>query len=211
MNDVAGPRCGAYIEVMSSAEKRRPISEEDYLAGELNSPVKHEYVAGEVYAMTGGRNGHNEIAGNIFAKLHARLAGKRCRPYNSDTKVRIRYPTHVRYYYPDVSVTCRPNPPSDSFQDHPTVVVEVLSPSTRRADQGEKREAYCRIPSLAAYLLVEQDGPSVVVYRRSGDDFVRESYDGQAAVVPLPEIETELPLAEIYDRVVFVPEEEPTE
>src|SRR6202049_440653 len=117
---------------MSAAKKLNLVSVEEYLAGELISPIKHEYLGGVVYAMAGARNVHNVIAGNVFAALHARLRGRPCRPFNSDTKVRIRLPTHVRFYYPDASVTCRPNPPTDSFQDEPAVIVEVLSSRTRR-------------------------------------------------------------------------------
>jgi Uma2 family endonuclease len=193
---------------MSAVKKLNLISVEEYLAGELVSPVKHEYLGGVVYAMAGGRNAHNLAASNVLGSLHARLRGRRCRPYNSDTKVRIRLPFHVRFYYPDVSVICRPNPQTDSFQDEPAVIVEVLSRKTRRTDEGEKKDAYLTISSLCAYLLVEQESPTVVVHRRTEQGFVREVYDGLESVIPLSEIETELPLAEIYDDVQFAPEPE---
>src|SRR5262245_19942753 len=115
---------------MTAAKQLNLVSVEDYLAGELVSPVKHEYLGGVVYAMAGARNVHNLIASNALGSLHGRLRGKRCRPYNSDTKIRVRLPYQVRFYYPDTSVICRPNPPSDSFQDDPAVIVEVLSPRT---------------------------------------------------------------------------------
>src|SRR5436853_7875627 len=102
---------------MSAAGTLSPISVEDYLAGELGSPIKHEYFGGVVYAMAGARNVHNIIATNTLVALGARLRGKRCRAYNSDTKIRVRLPTHFRFYYPDASVICRPNPQNDSFQD----------------------------------------------------------------------------------------------
>lgn len=191
---------------MTAAEKLNLISVDDYLAGELVSPIKHEYWAGTVYAMAGARNLHNIIAGNIYAFLHARLRGRKCRPFNSDTKIRILFPTHVRFYYPDVSVVCRPNPPDDSFQDAPAMIVEVLSQGTRRIDVGEKKDAYLTIPSLAVYALVEQETAAVVLFRRTEHGFVREVYEGLTAVLPLGEIETELPLAEIYDGVEFSPE-----
>jgi Uma2 family endonuclease len=191
---------------MSAAKKLDLISVEDYLAGELVSPIKHEYLGGVVYAMAGARNLHNTIAGNVFAALHARLRGRPCRPFNSDTKIRIRFPTHVRFYYPDVSVVCRPNAPDESFQDAPAVLVEVLSRRTRRTDEGEKKDAYLTIPSLAVYLLVEQEFAAVVAHRRTEHGFVREVYEGLDAVIPLGEIETELPLAAIYEAVEFVPE-----
>jgi Uma2 family endonuclease len=193
---------------MSAIKKLDLISVEDYLAGELVSPVKHEYLGGIVYAMAGARNAHNLIASNTLIALGTRLRGRRCRPFNSDTKIRVQLPFHVRFYYPDVSVICRPNPQSDSFQDEPAVIVEVLSRKTRRTDEGEKKDAYLSIPSLCAYLLVEQASPTVVVHRRTKRGFVREVYEGLETVIPLSKIGTELPLAEVYDGVQFIPEPE---
>lgn len=191
---------------MTAAKKLNLISVDDYLAGELVSPIKHEYLGGMVYAMAGARNAHILIASNTLLALGSRLRGKRCRAYNSDAKIRIRLPTQVRFYYPDVSVICRPNPQSDSFQDEPAVLVEVLSRATRRTDEGEKKDAYLTIPSLSVYLLVEQDTSVIVAFRRTDQGFVREVYEGLAAVIPLPEIETELPLAEVFETADFVPE-----
>src|SRR5439155_618350 len=108
----------------------------------LVSPIKHEYLGGVVYAMAGARNAHNLIATNALVALGARLRGKGCRPFNSDTKVRVRLPTQVRFYYPAVSVVCRPNPLTDSFQDEPAVLVEILSRKTHRIDMVEKKDAY---------------------------------------------------------------------
>ena len=191
---------------MSAAERIQLVSVDDYLAGELASPVKHEYLGGVVYAMAGARNVHNLIASNIVGVLHAGLRGSGCRPYNSDTKIRVRLPTQVRFYYPDASVICRPNLPSDTFQDEPAVIAEVISRQTRRTDEGEKKDAYLTIPSLSVYLLIEQESPAIVVYRRTESGFVREVYLGLHAVVPLAEIATELPLADIYDGVEFASE-----
>lgn len=190
---------------MSTAAKRSYVTIKDYLAGELESPVKHEYLGGVVYAMAGARNAHNLIATNVLGSLHARLRGKSCRPYNSDTKIRIQLPTHVRFYYPDSSVICTPNLPSDSYQDQPSVVVEVLSRNTRRIDEGEKKDAYLTIPTLSAYLLIEQEFATVTVYRRTEQGFAREMYRDNDTI-PLPEVDAELPLAEIYEGVVFTPE-----
>lgn len=107
--------------------------------------MKHEFLGGLTYAMAGASNVHNLIATNTSTALGYRLRGGRCRAYNSDTKVRIRLPQQIRFYYPDVSV-CRSNPPSDSFQDEPVVLVEVLSSQTRRLDEGEKKDAISRFP-----------------------------------------------------------------
>lgn len=191
---------------MRAAKKLNLISVADYLAGELISPVKHEYLGGVVYAMAGARNVHNLVASNTLGALHGRLRGRSCRAYNSDTKIRIRLPAQVRFYYPDVSVVCRPNSPDESFQDEPAVLVEVLSRKTRRIDEGEKKDAYLTIPSLGVYLLFDPESPAVVAFRRTEHGFVREVYEGLEAVILLPEIETALPLAEIYEGVEFHPE-----
>jgi Uma2 family endonuclease len=195
---------------MTAAKRRDLVSVSDYLAGEMASPTKHEYVAGVVYAMAGARNAHNLIATNAVVALGARLRGKPCRMYNSDTKVRIRSLLGTRFYYPDASVVCHPNPPADPFQDQPALLVEVLSPDTRRTDEGEKREAYLAIPSLSAYLLVEQDLPMVVAYHRAEDGFTRAVYETLGTEIPLRELDVRLPLAELYDGVEFVVEEAPS-
>lgn len=195
-----------YHAAMTAALQREPIPVDDYLAGELVSTVKHEYLGGVVYAVAGGTNVHNLIAGNLFGYLHERLRKGSCRPYNSDTKIRLRFPTHVRFYYPDVSVICRPGPAQESFQDDPAAIFEAISRQTRRIDEGEKREGYLSLGSLLLYLLVEQEGAHVVVHRRTEQGFERKVYSGLDAVIPLPEFQTELPLAEIYEGVDFVPE-----
>ena len=191
---------------MGAALKIEPIAVEDYLAGELISQAKHEYVGGWVYAMAGANNAHNQIASNVLIALGSRLRGNRCRAFNSDTKIRVRFPNHTRFYYPDASVVCRLNAPTDSFQDDPAVIVEVLSQRTRRIDEGEKKDAYFALPSLSVYLLVEQDFAAVVAYRRTDAGFVREVYADPDAVISLPEIGAELPLAEVYDGVEFTSE-----
>jgi Uma2 family endonuclease len=161
---------------MSTARKLNLVSVDDYLAHELISPRKHEYLGGVVYAMAGARNAHNSIATNTLVALGTRLRGKRCQPFNSDTKIRIHLPAHVRFYYPDASVVCRANPPTDSFQDEPAAIFEVLSRQTRRIDEGEKKDAYLSIASLGAYILIEQDQPAAVVFGHIDRGFVREVY-----------------------------------
>lgn len=194
---------------MSAAPKLHEISVEDYLASEADSLVKREYVGGYVYAMAGGSNSHNLIASNMLVAAGSRLRGTGCRAYNSDAKIRIRLSNQTRFYYPDLSIICRPNAPGESFQDDPAVIVEVLSRKTRRIDEGEKREAYLTIPSLSFYLRVEQDRPLIVADQRSDHGFVRETYTGLDTSLPLSELNIELPLAEVYDGVEFAPEVDP--
>src|SRR5260221_11737196 len=109
---------------MIAVQKLNLMSFKDYLAAELVSPTKHEYLGGRVYLRPDERNAHNIISCNIFGSLHARLRGRKCRAFNSDTKIRVRLPTQLRFYYPDVSVICRQNPLNDSFQDEPAAIFE---------------------------------------------------------------------------------------
>ena len=190
---------------MTAAKRWALISIEDYLAGELRSDVRHEYLAGRVYAMAGGRTVHNRVAGAFYGAMYAQLRGKPCEPFNSDMKVRVRIRTRTHFYYPDALVVCEPNPPDSSYQDNPVVIAEVISESTRRIDEEEKLNAYSTIPSLRAYLLIETASPRVIVLRRKEGDaeFVPESYEGLEAVIPLPAIKAELRLADLYARVEF--------
>lgn len=191
---------------MNSVRKLDLISPASYLAQELQSTTKHEYLGGVVYAMSGASNRHNRIATNVTVALGSQLRGRSCEAFNSDTKVRIILPAHTRFYYPDAMVVCRSNPEGDTYQDTPALIVEVLSPRTRRTDEGEKKEAYLSVPSLHYYLLVEQEEAAVVAYRRTDQGFVRSVYQGLQDSIVLPELDLEFSLAEIYARVRFGPE-----
>ncbi len=191
---------------MSSASILQPISVLDYLSDETRATRKHEYVNGNVYAMAGGTNAHNRIATNATVAIGGQLRGNPCGVINSDTKIRIQTDRRTYFYYPDVSVICESNPASDTFQDEPVVLIEVVSQSTRRADEIEKREAYLSIESLRVYILAEQSTAAAVVWRRTDDGFVREAFVGLESIIPLAEINCELPLAELYEGVEFLPE-----
>lgn len=180
------------------------ISVADYLAGEEVSDTKHEYLGGTVHAMAGATIRHNNIAGNCFASLHASLRGKSCQPFNSDTKVRIEFPDHTRFYYPDAMVVCQTNPDTDHFQNQPVVIIEVLSDSIRRTDLGEKRDAYLTMPSLKTLVFVETESASVTLHRRVPEGgFAIERHHGIHAIISLPEIGADLPLKDLYERVEF--------
>jgi Uma2 family endonuclease len=189
---------------MTAVKQPDFITIADYLASEEINGVKREYVEGIVHAMAGATNQHNTIAGNWFASLHGQLRGKPCQPFNSDTKVRIQYPDHTRFYYPDAMVVCEANPATDHFQDQPVVIVEVLSDSTCRADLVEKRDAYFTLPSLKVLIFVETETPSITLHRAKAEGgFACENHSGPDAIIPLPEIETTLSLAEVYERITF--------
>jgi Uma2 family endonuclease len=189
---------------MTAVKKLNLVSVEDYLKRELGSQIKHEYLAGVVYAMAGAGTSHNRIAGSFLISIGGQLRGKPCEAFNSDMKVRVRLAAQTRFYHPDGMIVCPPTPPSGAFQDHPSVIAEVLSATTRRTDEGEKKDAYLTIPSLSAYLLIESSRPRVVVHRRGeGGNFVAEVYEGLDAVIPLDDVGCSLALAELYERVDF--------
>lgn len=191
---------------MSTASNLSPITISDYLNGEQDARHRHEYVEGVVYAMVAATNAHNTISTNATGLLHSSLRGKKCRVLNSDTKVRIRLTRGTRFYYPDAMVVCQLNSDQETFQDCPVVIVEVISPSTRRTDENEKRDAYLTIDSLCVYVRLETSSATAAVDRRTDDGFARETHVGMDAVIPLPEIGCEMSLAELYDGVEFIPE-----
>ncbi|MEZ6089748.1 MAG: Uma2 family endonuclease [Pirellulaceae bacterium] len=183
-----------------------PLSVQDYLRGEADARQKHEYVDGVAYAMAGANNAHNTIATNATVSVGAQLRGNACRVFNSDTKVRIRSAHGTRFYYPDAMIACRLNPPDDTFQDAPVVIIEVISEATRRTDEHEKRQAYLSIDSLCAYIRVEQSLPQAVVDRRTDEGFITEGYAGLDAQIALPEIRCEITLSDLYEDIAFVSE-----
>ncbi len=129
---------------MATARQVTFISEEDYLEGEKIAELKHEYVDGHIYAMAGAHSNHNSLALNISSEFKNHLKGKPCRAYMSDMKVRIA--NGSKYYYPDVLVNCPPV--NGYFTETPTIIVEVLSNSTRRIDETEKRWRICKSKHL---------------------------------------------------------------
>ncbi len=189
---------------MIALTKSSGISVEEYLEGESQADVRHEYLGGAVHAMAGGTNNHSEIAANVIGTLFAHLKGSSCKPYTSDTKVRIELSDHTRFYYPDVQVVCDSKSGTSHYQERPVVIVEVLSESTRRTDLGEKRDAYLAIPTLKVLLFVESEAATALVLRRKpSGGFAEEFYSGNDAVINLPEIEASLPLADVFDGISF--------
>ena len=174
--------------------KQEYLSEEDYLAQEHSSPVKHEYADGQVFAMAGASIRHNRIAGNLYV---AWRQGSHCRVVFGDVKVKGRRV----YYYPDVMLSCEPQ--SDAFvETAPCMVAEVLSPTTEVIDRGEKLHHYQQIPSLQAYLLVAQDERRVEVYRRAGELWTYQSITDDRPI-ELPCLDAPLSLSEIYAGMDF--------
>lgn len=188
---------------MSSAEKPDFVSVEDYLAAEEIAVTKSEYIEGWVRAMCGSTLRHNQVKGNIFVYFANTLKGKRCKPFDSDSKVRIFRKGRTRFYYPDVQIVCESNAPTAVHQDSPVLIVEVLSPSTRRYDLDEKMAVYLTIPSLEYYIAFEQHQPFAIVMRRTRDGFQREVYEDVESIVDLPALGFSLTLREVYEGIEF--------
>jgi Uma2 family endonuclease len=193
-----------------SAQPKKLMSPEEYLAIERKSPIKHEYYRGEMYAMSGASREHNLISVNIAASLHAQLAGKACETYAGDMRVKI--PVEGIYVYPDLVVTCEKPKFEDSAVDtllNPQVVIEISSASTENYDRGRKFAYYRQVDSLREYILVSQNYAHIDRFF-PGDDGVWRLSDasGLDGIIELPSIDCRLKLADVYAKVEFPPEDE---
>lgn len=181
------------------------LSPEAYLERERAADDKSEYLWGEMYAMAGSSPEHSIITVNLTGTMFALLKGRTCQAFSNDMKVR----TDPRglYAYPDLSVVCGEPRFHDEKRDvltNPTVIIEVLSPSTEAFDRGRKFAQYQTIDSLSDYLLVAQDEPQVDHYARQPDNrWLLTPARGIEARVALVSIDCRLALAEIYDRLAF--------
>jgi Uma2 family endonuclease len=172
---------------------------EEYLRFDERSPIRHEFVAGEVYAMSGVTLRHNRISLNIATHLSAAAGDGPCQVFSTD--VRLRADGDV-YYYPDAMVVCGQVAELDIVVAAPCVVVEVTSPSTARIDRGEKLTAYRSIPSVRAYVIVDHRRRRVERHWRAdeGSAWNREEIVGDGSV-RVPCLDVELSLDTIYRRV----------
>ena len=186
---------------MSSGRNPDSISAEVYLVGEELSNVRHEYIAGVVHAMVGGTAAHSIISGNIFSSLRSQLKGSACRAFGADMKVRVQTTQGTRFCYPDAQVVCSPIDLSQSWQDAPVIVFEVVSDSSRRFDENEKKDSYLTIPSLSACVMFEQDSPKAGIHRRTKTGFERSAFEGFKDSVDLPEVSCVLPMADVYQDI----------
>ncbi len=185
-----------------TAQPKRFWTIEEYLTFERHSDVKHEYVAGDVFAMDGATATHNIIVANIIASLHAQTRQRDCTVFPSDMRLKI--VSYTSYTYPDVTVVCGEIRYEDENQDtllNPTFIVEVLSPSTEQHDRGRKSQYYRSIPSLREYMLVSQHETHIEHFVRHSDYqwLFTETSDLHGAV-HLPAIDCTLALADVYAR-----------
>jgi len=180
---------------MSSVTKSNRISEQEYLDGEQVSDVRHEYINGGIFAMSEAKAAHNRISGNVAREVGNQLKNSSCDTFASDMKVKA----GANYFYPDVMVDCSELDGEALFTQSPTIIVEVLSRSTRKVDETIKKIAYLNIPTLQEYVLVEQDVADVEVFRKK-DDW-RSSHYFLGDIIEFTSLDIFLDVAEIYARV----------
>lgn len=173
-----------------------------YLDWEETQPERHEFIAGEVFAMAGGSDAHYTIGLNFAAALKSELRASPCRPFIAGMKVQIEAADAV--LYPDVFVTCDDRdrePAADLAKRHPLLVVEVLSASTGAYDRGRKFELYQQIPELREYLLIEQDRAHADLFRKNDEGRWVLYPAGPGDVLTLASVGVDLPLATLYEDV----------
>lgn len=182
------------------------FSLDEYFALEQVSDARYEYWDGEIVCMSGGSQAHTQISGNVFFRLRLQLGGGKCRVFTADLPVKT--PTLPPYRYPDVTVAC-----GELTFEHirgvdaltnPSLIVEVLSPTTAARDYQDKFTAYQAIPTFTEYLLIAQETPHVTRYTRQPDGkWAREDVTDLDAALTLDCIDGTLWLRDIYEDVMF--------
>ena len=188
---------------MSAVLTQTHHTAEEYLTLERSASIKSEFHDGQIYAMTGASRKHNLITVNIARELSIQLKKRPCEAYGSD--MRVKAAEARSYHYPDIVVACGTPQFEDAHIDtllNPTLLVEVLSPSTEAYDRGGKFAHYRKIPTLREYLLVAQDQPSIERYLRQGDVWILSEAVGLDAAMSLDSIACVLNLREVYDKVL---------
>lgn len=188
------------------ARPKHTLTEAEYFALEQASEIKHEYVGGEIIAMSGASLTHNTIVANLMTTLGGQLGDSPCLVVASDMRLKIES-ARVSYRYPDVTVIC--DTPQIVGENpgtllNPTVLIEVLSDSTAMTDRTDKLREYRQLPSLQAYLLITQDTPRIERYLR-GDDphWLYMDMVGMAGEITIPPLNCTLKLADVYKKVTF--------
>jgi Uma2 family endonuclease len=193
---------------MAAPRLQRYYTPEEYLALEREADYKSEYIAGQIVAMAGASREHVTIVTNLSRILSSQLLERPCDTYTTDMRVAIN--TQELYTYPDLVVVCGEAQFEDANVDilvNPTLIVEVLSPSTERYYRGVKFGYYRQIPSLQEYVLVTQDKVLVEQFVREGDHWVFNATTNLDAILRLPAIDCDVPIAEVYRKVAFSAED----
>ncbi len=186
-----------------SAIPQKNWTPESYLEFERASEQKHEYFNGEIFAMAGATANHNLVAGNTYASLHTQLRQRPCFVYPSNMRIKISRTT--LYTYPDISIVCGTPQFEDDHRDtllNPTVIIEVLSPSTESYDRGKKFQHYRTLDSLQEYILIAQDKPHIEHYLRQEQNqwLLSEAHQLESKIT-LPSIQCILLLSDVYEKV----------
>jgi Uma2 family endonuclease len=188
--------------MIANREDYQKMTAQEYLEWEAKQELRHEYIDGEILAMTGGTLPHNTIALNFYTVLRPHLRQRACAGYVSDAKVQAN--KNSRYFYPDLVITCNPDDlKAKNFIQHPKIIVEVLSPSTESYDRTKKLKYYRQIPSLQEYVLVDSEEITVEVYRRGeGKMWFYCQYEAGEAIA-LESIGFECAIDLLYEGVSF--------
>lgn len=184
---------------MNPAYSPAYITEEEYLAGEAQAEVRHEYCDGIVVAMAGAKDEHELVAMGFTIALGNHIRGSGCRTYKSDMKVRAIYRDKTLFYYPDVFVACGPADPKAVFRDDPKLIVEVLSDDWKK-DLAEKLAIYKHIPTLEEYVVADprRDAPEVFLYRRADGWEPPEIVTGMEAQFTLRSVGLTLTVSDLF-------------
>ncbi len=179
---------------------KQKFTMEEYLTMERSSEQKHEYFNGDIFAMSGASERHNVIFSNLFGELAYKLKGNPCRPFGSDLRIHI--PENTLYTYPDISIICRDIVTDQKDDDNviqPSILIEILSPSTKNYDRGTKFKLYRDIPSLKEYILIDSEAISVEIFRlHENGHWQLDEYKNPDEFLKLFTIEFEITLKEIY-------------
>ncbi len=191
-----------YFYFKKKEKNYQKMTPEEYLEWEAKQELRYEYIDGEILAMTGGTIPHNKVYFNLYTAVRPHLSQRGCEPYVADVKVQAN--ENSRYFYPDLVVTCHPyDLKARDFIQHPTLIVEVLSPSTASYDRGNKFKYYRQIPSLQEDVLVDSESTLVEVYRRGEGKMWFCNYYEAGEAIALESIEFQCPIEFLYEGVTF--------
>jgi Uma2 family endonuclease len=198
------PTASAYMVALKEHLPR--FTPEEYFAWEEQQLERHEYMDGEVYAMSGGTINHGDIALNFGVLLKTHMRGRGCKTLNSDCRIKVL--GMDKYVYPDISVTCDERDKiATQYITYPCLIIEVLSPSTEAYDRGNKFKMYRRNPTLQEYVLVSADTIEVELFRRTDTDDWRIINYQAGDTVELKSVNLIFPIDRVYEDIIF-PEHE---
>jgi len=184
-------------------QTERKMTVAEYLEWEERQEIKHEYIDGEIIEMTGGTGKHSKIMVNISAVIYNQIDHSNCVVHSSEMRVRV---SNTRYVYPDLSALCGEEDYEDESEVtllNPVFVVEVTSPSSLMRDHVDKPDLYFGVPSIEAYLIVDQDRARADLYTRADEGWHVRIYSNAEDVIPLPMLECQLPLAAVYRGIKY--------